>query len=151
MSESDADYLKKDKIRSKEMFEEFAKKMKKKREVDFQFKNMDEELAETAPETVSEPVVAHRNSAMVAKAEDSTSNLELKIINPERFEDVITVAEHLINGCTVVLNLELMDVATIQRMLDFLHGVCFPINGDVKFVSKSTYIITPSNIDVSDK
>ena len=46
MSESDADYLKKDKIRSKEMFEEFAKKMKKKREVDFQFKNMDEELAQ---------------------------------------------------------------------------------------------------------
>lgn len=133
------------------MFEEFAKKMKKKREVDFQFKNIDEEIKEATPEVENEPVVAQRNASMVAKADDSASNLELKIINPEKFEDVITVADHLINGCTVVLNLELIDVATIQRMLDFLHGVCFPINGDVKFVSKSTYIITPSNIDVSDK
>ena len=133
------------------MFEEFAKKMRKRREVDVQFKDMNEELVEATPEVESEPAIPHRNTAMVAKADDSASNLELKIINPEKFEDVITVAEHLINGCTVVLNLELMDVATIQRMLDFLHGVCFPINGDVKFVSKSTYIITPSNIDVSDK
>ena len=133
------------------MFEEFAKKMRKRREVDVQFKDVNEELVEATPEVESEPAIPHRNTAMVAKADDSASNLELKIINPEKFEDVITVAEHLINGCTVVLNLELMDVATIQRMLDFLHGVCFPINGDVKFVSKSTYIITPSNIDVSDK
>ena len=105
----------------------------------------------STPEVESEPAIPHRNTAVVAKADDSASNLELKIINPEKFEDVITVAEHLINGCTVVLNLELMDVATIQRMLDFLHGVCFPINGDVKFVSKSTYIITPRNIDISEK
>lgn len=133
------------------MFEEFAKKMKKKREVDFQFKNVDEELAETTPETESEPVVARRNTAMVANAEDSASNLELKIIKPTEFGDVIPVADYLISGCTVVLNLEDMNDAIYHRMLDFLQGVCYSIKGEVKKVSNITYILTPSNIDVSDK
>ncbi len=132
------------------MFEEFAKKMKKKREIDIVYKDVSDEgpRGHEEPEYVEPPV---QKSAMVANAEDSQSSLELKIINPEEFQDVITVAENLIKGCTVVLNLEKLDVETIKRMLDFLHGVCFAIGGDVKFVSKSTYIITPRNIDVSDK
>lgn len=133
------------------MFEEFAKKLKKKREEETVpgFKPFNEEVHEAPQETVAEPG-ATKSATVVSNTESSTSNLELKIINPKGFEDVLTVAEHLIQGCTVVLNLEAIDMETTTRMLDFLKGVCFPINGDVKLVSRSTYIITPSNIDVSD-
>ena len=132
------------------MFEEFAKKMRKRREVEVQFKDVPEESTQTVVENDFEEVHAHKSSAVVANAEDSRSNLEFKIINPEKFQDVITVADYLISGCTVILNLELLDTETIKRLLDFLNGVCYAIGGEVKFVSKSTYIITPRNIDVSE-
>lgn len=133
------------------MFEEFAKKMRKRREVEVQFKDVPEESTYTTADNDYEEISTHKSGAVVANAEDSQSNLELKIINPDKFQDVITVADHLIKGCTVVLNLELLDTETIKRMLDFLNGVCYAIGGEVKFVSKSTYIITPRNIDVSEK
>ena len=133
------------------MFEEFAKKMKKRREVEVQFKEVPDESTHTVVDNDYEEIPAHKSSAVVANAEDSQSNLELKIVNPDKFQDVITVADYLIKGCTVVINLELLDTETIKRMLDFLNGVCYAIGGEVKFVSKSTYIITPRNIDISEK
>lgn len=136
------------------MFEEFAKKMRKKRESEEvpPFKTFNASVAESEESAPAPaPAPAHSSTTVVTNTEGSTSNLELKIINPEGFTDALTVAEYLINGCTVVLNLEALDGEIIQRMLDFLHGVCYPLKGDVKPVSKNTYIITPSNIDVSDK
>ena len=54
-------------------------------------------------------------------------------------------------GCTVVLNLELLEMETITRMLDFLRGVAYTIDGEISHVSKATYIITANGIDISDK
>ena len=45
---------------------------------------------------------------------------------------------------------ELLDAAESLRMLDFLNGVTYSTDGEIKNVSKSTYIITPNNVDVSD-
>ena len=78
------------------------------------------------------------------------SNIELKVVRPVTFDEVSTVADYLLDGCTVVLNLELLDAAQTLRMLDFLNGVTYSTDGDIKNVSKSTYIITPHNVDVSD-
>ena len=49
-----------------------------------------------------------------------------------------------------MLNLELLDGAQTLRMLDFLNGVTYSNDGEIKNVAKSTYIITPHNVDVSD-
>ncbi len=135
------------------MFEEFAKKMRKKRESEEvpPFKSFNESVAEKEETVVTAAPAPSHSTTVVTNTESSASNLELKIINPEGFNDVITVADYLIQGCTVVINFENLDNEIVQRMLDFLRGVCYPIKGDVKFVSKDTYIITPSNIDVSDK
>jgi FtsZ-interacting cell division protein YlmF len=48
-----------------------------------------------------------------------------------------------------VLNLELLDMPQVMRMLDFLNGVTYSTDGDIKNVSKSTYIITSRNVDIS--
>jgi len=78
-------------------------------------------------------------------------NIELKVLRPETIGEVSVIADHLLAGCTVVLNLELLDIETITRMLDFLRGVAYTIDGEIKHVSKATYIITANGIDISDK
>ena len=79
------------------------------------------------------------------------NNIELKVLRPESIAEVSVIADHLLAGCTVVLNLELMDNKAITRMLDFLRGVSYTIDGEIKHVSKATYIITANGIDITDK
>ena len=80
----------------------------------------------------------------------SGSNLELKVVKPERFDNVPQIANHLLNRRTVVLNLEETNKETARRLLDFLSGVAYSINGNLKRVANNTYVITPCNVDVSD-
>ena len=50
---------------------------------------------------------------------------------------------------TVVLNLEDTNKETTKRIIDFLCGVVFAIDGQVKKVANATYVVTPKNVDVS--
>lgn len=136
------------------MFESLAEKIKKYRnndQTDVTFKSYEEAVEPeiVAEEKVEEPV-KKPVAPMVTNAGDAESNIELKVVRPASFEEVSTVADYLLEGCTVVLNLELLDQASTFRMLDFLNGVTYSTDGDIKNVSRSTYIITPHNVDVSD-
>ena len=78
------------------------------------------------------------------------SALELKVVRPERFDSVTQIADHLINNRTVVLNLEATNKETARRMIDFLSGVAYSIDGNLKKVANNTYVITPGNVAVSN-
>ena len=137
------------------MFESLAEKIKKYRnndQTDVTFKSYEEavEPEAVAEEKVEEPA-KKPVAPMVTNAGDAESNIELKVVRPASFEEVSTVADYLLEGCTVVLNMEAMDRASTLRMLDFLNGVTYTTGGDIKPVAQSTYIITPHNVDVSDE
>ncbi len=80
----------------------------------------------------------------------SGSSLDIKVIKPERFDSASQIANHLLNRRTVVLNLEATNKETARRLLDFLSGVAYSINGGIKRVANNTYVITPCNVDVSE-
>ena len=130
------------------MFEKWAEKFRARaEESDVTFKDFDEAEVAAAPAPVqkkAEEAPAIKNSL------SSPENIELKVVRPESFEEVSTVADYLLADCTVVLNLELLDKATSLRMLDFLNGITYSKDGEIKKVAQSTYIITPNNVDVSD-
>ena len=77
------------------------------------------------------------------------SALELKVVRPESFAAVGQIADHLLNGRTVVLNLEATSKEQSRRIVDFLNGVAYSIEGDIKLVSANTYIITPNSVNMS--
>ena len=130
------------------MFEKWAEKFRARAEEDdVTFKNFDERAAESVPAPVTrrvEEISAPKNSL------SSPENIELKVVRPESFEEVSTIADYLLDDCTVVLNLELLDKPTSLRMLDFLNGITYSKDGEIKKVAQSTYIITPNNVDVND-
>ncbi|MBO4453004.1 MAG: cell division protein SepF [Clostridia bacterium] len=79
----------------------------------------------------------------------SSAALEMKVVKPERFDEVRQIGEHLLARRTVVLNLEETNKETTKRIIDFLCGVVFAIDGQVKKVANATYVVTPKNVDVS--
>ena len=76
--------------------------------------------------------------------------IELKVVKPQNFEDSAQVADHLLSKRTVVLNLEETNKEAARRILDFLTGVAYSIGGNIKKVATSAYVVTPSNVDVSE-
>lgn len=74
---------------------------------------------------------------------------ELKVVKPEDYENQTQIADHVINRRTVILNLEETNKETARRLLDFLNGVAYAIQGQVKRVSERTFVIAPSNIVIS--
>ncbi len=77
------------------------------------------------------------------------NNIELKVARPTSFREVTTIAKYLLDGCTVFLNLEAADRETTRRITDFLTGVSFVAECQMKRVSVTTFIISPKNVDVS--
>lgn len=80
----------------------------------------------------------------------SGAAIEMKVLKPKTFESVPQIADHLLNKRTVVLNLEDADDATSRRIIDFLFGVAYSINGSLKKIATKAYVITPNNVDVDE-
>ncbi len=78
----------------------------------------------------------------------ATTQLKVVLVKPERFDDASTIADHLNSKRTVVLNLESTTPEISRRLVDFLSGVTYANNGQIKRVANSTFIITPYNVDV---
>jgi len=78
----------------------------------------------------------------------ATTQLQVVLVKPEHFEDAPSIADHLTNKRTVVLNLESANKDVIRRIVDFLSGVAYALNGQIKRVASSTFIITPYNVDI---
>ena len=79
---------------------------------------------------------------------NATTQLEVVLVTPERFEDASGIADHLNNKRTVVLNLESTSKDVSRRLVDFLSGVAYANNGQIKRVANSTFIITPYNVGI---
>lgn len=78
----------------------------------------------------------------------TTAQLQVVLVKPERYEEAAAIADNLNEKRTVVLNLESTNRDIARRLLDFLSGVAYANNGQIKRVANSTYIITPYNVDV---
>lgn len=102
--------------------------------------------AATAPAYV-EDETPRRSSNKVVNIH-ATTQLQVVLVKPERFEDASSIADHLNEKRTVVLNLESTNKEVSRRLIDFLSGVAYANNGQIKRVANSTYIITPCNVDI---
>ena len=78
-----------------------------------------------------------------------SSQLQVVLVKPEKFDDASGIADSLNAKKTVVLNLEATSKEVSRRLVDFLSGVAYANNGQIKKIANSTFIITPYNVDVS--
>ena len=79
----------------------------------------------------------------------SGSAIEMIVVKPEKLETVTQIADYLVDRKTILLNLEDTNKETARRLIDFLNGVAYAINGDLRKVASNTYVVTPSNVELS--
>ena len=76
------------------------------------------------------------------------SQMQVVLVKPDRFEDVTSIADHLNEKKTVVLNLEAADRDTSRRIIDFLSGAAYANHGNIRKVAVCTFIIVPNDVNV---
>ena len=75
--------------------------------------------------------------------------MQVRIINPVKYEDAQEICDEVKARKPVVVNLEKMEYPTAQRIMDFLSGTCYSLDGTIQKVASNIYIIAPENVSVS--
>ncbi|HIR51581.1 MAG TPA: cell division protein SepF [Candidatus Avoscillospira avicola] len=78
----------------------------------------------------------------------TTTQMQVVLVKPDRFDNVSEIAEHLRSKHAVVLNLEATNKDIARRLVDFLSGCAYALDGKIKKIAISTYLITPYNVDI---
>lgn len=77
------------------------------------------------------------------------SVLEVNVIKPHSFEDSQEICNMLLTNRPVIVNLEGFDPDDAQRIMDFISGCIYAINGKYHQISKYIFIFSPENVDIS--
>lgn len=78
----------------------------------------------------------------------NAAQMQVVLVKPDRYDDVTSIADHLNDKKTVVLNLESADKDTARRIVDFLSGATYANHGNMKKVSRGTFLIVPDGVDM---
>ncbi len=78
----------------------------------------------------------------------TSSQMQVVLVKPDRFDQVSDIADHLRDKKAVVLNLETTNKDVARRLVDFLSGCAYALDGKIKKIAVSTYLVTPYNVDV---
>ena len=97
-----------------------------------------------APAPAARPV----RSGNVVKLGSAGGQSQLVLVKPERFETAADITDHLRSKRAVLINLETTPKDVTRRLVDFLSGCAYALDGKIKKVAISTYIITPYNVDI---
>ena len=124
----------------------------------------DDELAEGYEEEVEErPARTRRTPAFSVSTNETTSapstgfsgqvvsmnnKQEVVLFHPATFNDTSKAADDLRSKKAVIVNMENVDKAMARRVVDFLSGCAYAVDGKVKKVAQSTYLFCPHNMDV---
>ena len=79
----------------------------------------------------------------------SVASMAVCVVKPNTVDDSRGIAETLLAGRTVILNLEGLDLEVAQRIIDFTSGTAFAINGNLQKISNYIFLVTPTNVDIS--
>lgn len=106
---------------------------------------------DAAPVTRERPAKKpSRSSRVVSMSEHKSSGkYEVCMIVSRSAEDLDQIADLLISGKAVVLNLEGINTNEAQRIIDFTCGACYTMGGRLQRISNKIFIATPNYIDLS--
>jgi len=118
----------------------------KKKVVEDEFDDDDDEDTYVAPKTSN---TVAKGNVVGMRSQGAHNGSEVCMIMPKSFEDANTIADVLLSHRAVVLNLEGIDMAAAQRIIDFASGACYTVGGNLQKISKKIFMIVPQDMNLS--
>ena len=90
----------------------------------------------------------NRNNPQVYSI-NTNVQMQVVIIKPNCYEDAQEICDQIKTKKPVVVNLEKVEFPVAQRIMDFLSGTCYSLEGSIQRVANNIFIIAPENVDIS--
>lgn len=98
------------------------------------------------------PAASHRRSERAASSTGSnlpiSGGMKMIVYHPVSYEDTQSIIDNLKNRKPVIVNMEELELDTAQRILDFLSGAVYALNGTMCKISRGIFVVAPNNYDV---
>ncbi len=78
----------------------------------------------------------------------ATTPMKVVLVEPTEFEQVQSICDDLKSKKPSVINFENMDKDTARRMVDFISGAVYALNGTIQKISNGIVIVAPANVDI---
>lgn len=134
--------------------DDFESNIKPKRRKENKNSELNEDINNTviqSPQTTKKERAARmdRTSSKVVPMRATSKGLEVCIMKPTTFEESQEISDLLLSGKATVINLEGFDDKVAQRIMDFVSGCVYAINGKLHRISNCIFIVSPDNVDIS--
>ncbi|MEZ4357647.1 MAG: cell division protein SepF [Eubacteriales bacterium] len=109
-----------------------------------EFEQQEEMYEETRPSN------KRRGGKIVGLPTSASGNkLSMIVYQPSTNEDTQNIIDNIKARKPVIVNLDDLDTDVAQRVLDFLSGAIYALNGNIKKVARSIFVVAPSNVDIA--
>ncbi len=108
-----------------------------------------ERTADYAPSMASQPRRIPSKGGSQIYSINTNVQMQVVIIKPECYEDAQEICDQIKTKKPVVVNLEKVEYPIAQRIMDFLSGTCYSLEGSIQRVANNIFIIAPENVDIS--
>ncbi len=113
----------------------------------FDEEKFEQDYSESRRERVQRPSASSR--VVPLRSASSSRTLEVSIMKPTRFDDSQDICDMLVDERATVVNLEGIELALAQRIMDFISGAVYSLNGKIHQISNLIFIVSPENVDIS--
>ena len=109
------------------------------------FKKMlvDDEYDDENEEDTKE--VKNKNKTLSTPA---SNNGKMILLEPRAYSESQQIADHLKKKNTVVVNMKRVTPDQAKRIVDFLSGTVYALEGDLQKIGAGIFLCTPKNVDV---
>ena len=112
--------------------------------------NYEEPVQQTSSRRGVSAQVSDAGSARVISVNNGMSSSRMVITQPTCYNDVEEVGTYLKSKKSVIINLENVGKEDARRVLDFLSGATFMIEGNIQKVSSLIYLMTPRTVEIQN-
>lgn len=103
---------------------------------------------EDREEAIQEEVRTSRKSAQVVSIH-TQKQMRVVVMEPNTFEEAQNIADQLKSRRPVIVNLENAEKTLAKRVVDFISGTTYALNGNMQKVGNGIFLFVPNNVDIS--
>lgn len=92
---------------------------------------------------------AMRDTSSVQMPRTVINKSKITTVKPNSFDDAQTVANCLRDKIPVIINFENTNTEDAKRIIDFISGTTYALNGEIKKVSQNVFVCAPNNVTVT--
>jgi cell division inhibitor SepF len=96
-----------------------------------------------------EPEIIGKKNKVVSIKNNASAKVILK--KPTEFQDIMEIVDAVKSRRIVVINMMDVDSKTAQRMIDYIVGACYALNGTFNAVEKCIYVFAPDGVDIANE